>query len=253
MYGWTEAQDQELVSLTKSGKYFYSDIAELLGRRPASIRWRARKLGLPSYPADDKRVGQWNTKHAHLRGQAMRYYVDHTREETEKRFGLTRSEFKSLMTVSYRMAEFKHLRKDTRTKELWTSKDYKFLLRHAGLKPRSWIAKKLKRGGVQGIKDRLEKLQVASRTLNGMTLSQYRQAFEKEPVWLVETDAGPGGGISKASHFKIVPWVQIQEDIKKRRVSSSELLEQIVDSMALFQRWVHGKNAKRNIKRICTT
>lgn len=154
------------------------------------------------------------------------------------------------MSISYRLPEFAHLRKDQRQHREWTTEEYIFLLRHAGLKPRDWIAKKLKRGGPIGIKERLQKIGVSSRTLNGLTVSQYRVAFGKEPSWYLETKAGPGNGsnVAMVGYYKIVPWVQLEKELRNRRICSDPTFETVIGTMSVFQKWVHGRSYIQSLK-----
>lgn len=249
---WTKAQERELTQLANQEKFFFTEIAEKIGKSPAAVRWKAKQLGLASsksYLLD--RMGKWNSKHSHLREPVMRYFMSHTAEETQKKFKLTQSEFKSITTVSYRDPKLKHLRKDKRNHNPWSAREFKFMLQHAGLKPRAWIAKRLKRGGPLGIKDRLETLGIASKSVNGITLSQFREAFGKEPGFYLETEAGPGRGKYSATYYKIIPWVWLDQEIKARRLKTAPVFRQLVCSMAMFQEWIFDGDALDKLQRIC--
>lgn len=253
-YGWTPELDAELARKAKQGGLFYSEIAKALGKKPDSVRWRAKKLGLPSsrqFVQD--RMGKWNSKHAHLRGPVMKYFVTHTWEETLQKFGLEQRELKSIFTAGYRMAEFKHLRKETRDHSAWNTKQLTFLLRHAGLRPRKWIAEKIGRGNEVCIKERMQILGVASRNMQGLTLSQFRQAFENEPDFYLKTDAGPDGGskTSMPTRWKIIPWVWLDAEIKAKRLKTVKELRMLISARAMFQEWIFGGNALAKMKRIC--
>lgn len=240
------------------GSLFYSEIAERLGRKAGAVRWKARKLGLPtgrSRPAAQSRMGQWNSIHAHLREEVLRYFLTHTPKETTERFGLSAKEFKSLMTTAYRQPGFKHLRKTTRDHSRWNAKQLKILLRYSGLRQRKWVAEKIGRGNVQScIKERLNKLGVASRNLQGITLSQYRQAFDSEPRFYLQTDAGPigvSGKWNRSTHWKIIPWVWLDKEIKAKRLGASEEFARLISARAMFQDWIFEGNALAKMKRIC--
>lgn len=233
---WTKEKINEVKNMVAAGMT-NMDISKKLGKSQAAIQIIAFRYwgGNPNYRIQ-------KTKHKHLRGPVMKYFVTHSAEETMKHFKLTRSEFKSILTIGYRLPEFAHLRKDTRIKREWKSKDYKFLLRHAGLMPRDWIASKLGRGGIMGIKDRLEKLGVSSRTLNGITLSQFREAFGKEPSFYLKTKAGPGRN-ETPTYFKIIPWVYLNKELREKRLMAPKVFCQLAATMALFQEWIFEGDA----------
>jgi len=248
--GWTEAQKAELINLALSNEFNYADIARKMNKNDATVRHQAKKLGLPSKIAIHKK-GQWNIKHAHLREPLLRYYLTHSAEECQKHFKLSPGEFKSCLTYAYISPNLKHIRKETRTHEPWSLSQLLFLLRHSGLRPRSWIAKKLKRGNAHScIKERLERLGIASRTINGLTLSQFRSLFGKEPKYFIKTDAGPGRGKNSSTYFKIVPWVYLAKDLKANRLKTSRPMRNLIYSMALFQEWIFEGNALVKIKKI---
>lgn len=254
-YGWTEEDEMKLRRFRAQNTLLYTEIAEKLGRSVQSVRWKAKTLGLPSTQKTlSHRLGAWNAKHKHLRLPALRYYQAHTAKETAKRFGLTDREFKSLITVTYKTAAWKKLRKETRTHEPWSAKELKFLLRHAGLVPRKKIMEKIGRGkNVCHIKERLQTLGVASRTIQGITLSQYINAFGERPRFFLKTSAGPDGGAKGTlpTRWKLVPWVWLDQELKAKRLKTAPEFRMLVSSMAMFQDWIFEGNALRKMKRIC--
>lgn len=183
----------------------------------------------------------------------MKYFVTHTWEETKEKFGLTQSELKSIFTVGYRLPEFKHLRKETRDHSPWSVKQLSFLLRHTGLRPRKWIAEQIGRGNEVCIKERMQTLGLASRNMQGLTLSQFREAFGCEPDFYLQTDAGPDGGpkASLPTRWKIVPWVWLDRELKEKRLKTVRELRMLISARAMFQDWVFGGNALAKMKRIC--
>lgn len=249
-YFLTEKEKADVLSMALSGEILNKDIAAKFGRRPSAVSYCLRKLGVRN-TAKDKVMGKWNIKHAHLRESAMRYFVTHTAEETEKKFKLTHSEFKSLMTYGYRDKTLLHVRKDKRRHDSWTAYEFKFLLQHSGLMPREWIAKKLKRGGLEAIRGKLEQLSIASKSVNGLTLSQFREAFNKEPDFYLQTKAGPGQGKYNATYFKIIPWVWLDQELKAKRLKTHKIFRKLIASMALFQEWFFDGDALIKMQRIC--
>lgn len=197
-----------LTTLARDKTLFYSEISKQMNEKVQTVRHHARRLNLGK--GGISRMGEWNNKHAQIRVQVMTYFLNHSAKDTWEKFKLTESEFKSLMTVSYTRTELKHLRKDKRRRDAWTTREYKFMIQHSGLMSRDWIAKKLKRGGTEAIRGKLEFLQISSRTLNGITISQFRQAFQKEPGFYLKTKAGPGKGKYSSVFYKIIPWVYLR-------------------------------------------
>lgn len=249
-YGWTDKETLEIVNMASSGAILNKDIAAYFDRRPAAVTFKLKTLGIKN-TAIKYVIGKWNSKHAHLREDLLRYYLTHSAEECQKRFKLTPSEFKSCLIYAYRIPEFKHLRKETRRHDAWTAYEFKFLLQHSGFRSREWIAKKLKRGGHLGIKDRLEMLGVASKSVNGLTLSKFREAFNKEPDFYLKTKAGPGRGKYSATYYKIIPWVWLDQELKAKRLKTHKIFRKLIASMALFQEWVFEGDALIKMQRIC--
>lgn len=251
---WTETEIRKLMRLASQNKYFYTEIAKTLGKKPQPVRDKARKLGLLSTKRTlAHRFGKWNQKHSHLREPVMKYFLTHTMEETRKRFGLTKSEIKSLFTVGYRMSRFKHLRKETRDHSPWTLNQLKILLRYSGLRSRLFVAKKIGRGNVKScIKERYMKLGIASRNLQGLTLSQFVQVFGRRPEYFLQTDAGPHGGRSGLlpTRWKIIPWVWLDRQIRKNKLKTSVEMRYLISARAMFQEWIFEGNALRKMENI---
>lgn len=250
---WKSDQIKEVLRLALTGDVLNKDIAAKFDRKPAAITFLLKKHGVKNQAAR-KIVGKSNSKHSHLREKVMRYFLNHTKDETCKKFGLLDREIKSLFTIGYRLPEFKHLRKDKRNHKSWTVDEYKFLLQHCGLKSRDWIAKKLKRGGELGIKDRLDILNISSKSINGLTISQYRVLFGKNPEFYLQSSAGPHRKLksrkNSASYYKIIPWVYLNEQIKLKRLKTVDPMIKLINSMALFQNWVFEGNALVKMKKI---
>lgn len=246
---WRKDEYDLLGQLIKDGLTNH-EIAEIIERPRGAIAIKAQLTfgGNPNY-----RIRK--TKHKHLRLSALKYFMNHTFEETMERFGFTKSELKSCLTVSYvSHPEWAHIRKDKRNHSSWTAKEYRFLLQCSGLQSRDWIAKQMGRGGELGIKDRLDSLSVSSKSLNGLTISQFRQAFGFDPSFCIHTKAGPKRKAkcktNSASFYKIVPWIWLDSEIKKGRLQTVEPMKKIIASMALFQKWVHGKDPLKNMQKI---
>lgn len=248
-YFISEYEAAEIVSMALSGNILNKDIAKRIGRNPGAVSYCLRRIGVKN-TAKDKIIGKWNNIHAHLREPLLKYFLNHSAEECQKKFNLTASQFKSCITYAYKQPELTHIRKDNRRHDPWSTKELKFLLKHCGIMPRDWIAKELSRGGELGIKDRLELLGISSKNLNGLTLSQFRQAFGIEPKFFIQTKAGPGYGKYSPTFYKIIPWVWINTEIKNGRLKTHPMFVQLVSSMAIFQEWIFEGNALRKLKRI---
>jgi hypothetical protein len=237
---WTTAQDAELLRLAKSGRLFASEIAELVGRTKEAVRYRLRKLGLDlaKRAKASGRMGQWNAVHAHVRQRAMRYFLTHSFEDTMKKFKLTKSQLKSLMTASYRDEKCAHLRKDKRRHDVWSFDETMFLLRHAGLQERRWIAARLKRGTMQSVKEMTSRLGSKTRYINGLP-KRLAEELIGHQVEGFKTKAGPTGPGVDCRPI-IVPWVTLYSEARKAVPCPPEHIADVLRAMAQFQRRIHG-------------
>lgn len=260
-----------LRTLCARNTLFMSEISEKIGRSPATTRWKAKKLGLWSKP--EGRFAEWNVKHKHLREPVMRYFLKHTMKETQDHFGLTESEVKSIFTVGYRDPKFKHLRKDTRRRDSWTQDELLFLTRHAGVQPRTWIAKKLKRGTDESVKECLSRLKIGVRYMNGMPWTWAQELFGEEAAHLtIHTKAGPCGPTghhgAADTRYRLLPWTEAHRlleagltrpllgkgrcrpDRRRRaeRLQVSDETRIAIRALARFQRWIHGMQSSRGIR-----
>ena len=238
---WSDNEQLLLGNLIEAG-FTNKEIAKMMNRSLVAVRIKSQR-----YYSGNK---NGKTKHAHLREKVLTYFLNNSAEETKKHFNLTDSEFKSLMTVAYGQKSLRHLRKDERNKRPWMAHHYKILLQNAGIKPRSWIAKKIGKGNVNScIKERLEKLGIASRTFNGLTLTSYGRLFGKNPRKFLKTNAGPGRGKHAPTFFKIVPWVEINKDLKDKYVETTNLMKLVIDARAQFQNWIFDGEYKSKIEK----
>lgn len=250
---WTKAEETRLKALAKDRSLFASEIAEILGRNPQTVRCKLRTMGfdLAGRAKQSGRLGGWNAKHAHIRVRAMRYFLTHTVEETRDRFQLTASEFKSLQTVAYRDPKCAHLRKDSRRKDPWSFDETMFLLRASGLQPRIWIARKLKRGGVHAVKEMVSRLNSNTRYINGLPKRLAEELVGRE-VEGFKVKAGPSGRSVDCRPI-IVPWVIIYSEARRSKAVPEHILA-AVRAMASFQKRVHGtrgiKDTVASVKRI---
>lgn len=246
---WTQAEIEELKRLNSEGKYFFSEIAETMNRKPGIVRYMARKLGLKSHLRVQGRKGEWNSKHANLREPVFKYFLDHTFDETREHFKLTQSELKSIFTAGYRDPKLQHLRKDSRRKDGWDDSELIFLLRHSGIQSRTWISRKLKRGGVHSVKESLSRLHLPSRYVNGMSRGWAVEVFGEDIVPAgIKTKAGPSTPTKGIDcRYRLIPWITCETLTSKKKVSQEMRLA--ISTMAQFQRWIHGwKSDKRILK-----
>lgn len=237
---WPREKEMQLRGLVRTGRYTYPEIARKMGISKHMAVMKAGYLGLknPVYR-------QRKTKHKHLRRPVMEYYLNHSALECQKRFGLTPSEFKSILTVSYRDPELKHLRKDTRTKRPFKHEDWIFIAAHAGLMPRGWIAKKLGRsrdGRFHVVKERLRSAGVSTRYLPGLTHSLAKGLLPEVAFVSILTKAG-SPGCSGNTQTRIVPWVMLEDLTRSRRIDPT--VRAGIRAMARFQRWVYGAKTNR--------
>lgn len=237
---WTTTDIARLRALAR-GDLFATEIAEQLGKSAGAVRYKLRRLGLdPAARAKRSgRLGQWNAKHAHLRRPVLEFYLTHSAGETQKKFGLTAREFKSLLTVSYRDPKMTDLRKDTRRHDPWSFDEIVFLLRHAGLRERRWIAAKLNRGGVDAVKEMVARLGANTRYINGLPKRLAEELVGHE-VHGFKVNAGPDGrhaGID--CRPIIVPWVRLYYEAKRSQTTPAHLVDAL-RAMARFQQRIHS-------------
>lgn len=243
---WTQNQLAQLQELVQSGNYTYPEIAEKMGRSRSECQQRAEYMGLKN-PTYIKR----RSKHKHLRKSVLKYYMNHSAKEVQEKFKLTPSEFKSCLTVAYKNPEWAHLRKDQRRKDLWSVQEIKTLLQYSGLKPRNWIGRKLKRGGVHSVKESLSRLKIKSKHLNGMPVGWVETLVGKDLEGFLKTKAGPNGGDGKDLFcFKIIPWVKLNQMIHDQKQINTEV-QSAIRALSRFQAWVYGtKDVARITKMI---
>lgn len=229
---------QKLLEQRKSNK----EIADILGTSYATVAIFVRRhLGGNPY----------KTKHKHLREPVMKYFLKHTAQETICKFKLTSSEFKSIMTVGYKMPEFAHLRKDTRMKEPYTLKSLLLLFQLSGFVQRDCIAKAIGRSNSRVIKEKMQNLGLNStKNMNGITFSQYVDVFGDEPKQFIRTQAGPFNSL-RDYFFRLVLWSDIDNWLKDGLIRTDDVMNAYVSAMATFQRWFFKtENIKPKVKRL---
>jgi hypothetical protein len=248
---WTKQELDQAKNMIGEG-LLIKDIAQKFGVRPNTASMILRRHGIKN-DNYKKTIGSWNIKHKHLRKDVMMYFMKFTENETKKKFGLTDSEFKSLMTAGYGMPELRNYRKDKRTKRKWTLGELINILKMSGIKSRDEIAKELNRGNQRVIKEFLMKKQIITpKYTNGLTVSVFVELFGEYPDFFIQTSAGPGSrnmktNVQATSNFKIVPWVYIDDWIKNTSKNIPDFLKKTAEAMAVFQEWIHEGNAYANL------
>jgi len=237
---------------SKKAVDFHDDIKSLIGLGKTNPEI-AEELGLSRAQVScyvQKKLGGNNnylkkkTKHKHLHKKILELRLKKTDKEIRKLLKLSKSEMKSCMSLAYRDPSLKHLRKETRRRDAWTTEELRFLLKWSGIIPRKEINKYLKRGKSDNvIKEKLQKLGLCSKNVNGMTFSQFRNMFKNDPEYYIATTAGsPASTFAKYANWKIVPWCHINEMLKSKKIYHSEAIEIYIEAMAMFQRWIHGED-----------
>ena len=224
-----------------SGTMTNPEIGKALGRGAASVQLKLKYLGFgnPAYRIQ-------KTKHKHLRRPVFEYFLTHSWKETKERFRLTDSELKSIFTVGYMDPSLAHLRKDTRNREPWGLKDWLFMARRLGLRPRKHIGVKLGRGKDRVIKERLKSINAASKYLNGMPRKWAAELWGDENLPSgIKTDAGPSGQRGNF-HFVIIPWPEALE--LAQSFKTPEHVRQGIEAMSKFQLWIHGTKHKKSLR-----
>lgn len=224
----------------------YPQISDELGLTRAQVSCYSQRFlgGNPNY------INK-KSKHKHLHKKILEMRLKISDKEIMQKLNLTKSEMKSCMTYAYKNKELSHLRKETRRRDSWSNKELKFLLQWSGIIPRKEINDYLKRGNSEiVIKEKLQQLGLCSKNVNGMTYSQFTSLFKTEPFFYIETSAGsPASKFAKFANWKIVPWCHIDEMIKNKDIEHTEAIETYINSMATFQRWVHGENYWKSLTR----
>lgn len=247
---WTDKEIAQLKKLAAPRKLFAKEIAQKIGRPATATRWKLNQLGIDFIPRD--RMGRWNAKHAHLREAVFRYFLNHTREECEVKFGLTPSELQSCFTVGYRDPKLAHLRKETRRQDHWSIDETLFMLRHSGLRERKWIAKKLKRGGMHAIKEHSRRLNqgvkkrgLFTKQMHGLPRKIVEERLGIDGLKSIVTKAGPVNP-EQSYRYIIVPWVTLAAFFKAHpHFPVAEEFRSGVRAMARFQMWIYGTRSER--------
>jgi hypothetical protein len=174
----------------------------------------------------------------------MRYYADHSYSECAKKYKVPIVRIKTYTYLARKRGlEFK--RKDFRRKDAWALKETLFLIRNAGIVPREYIAKRLKRGSYHSVKEALARLKCSSVYINGIPASWFH--IEKIKKRAIETRARSGGNKKNKTGFhpKIVLWVDLNE---LKDLIENDSLKSTIRAMALFQAWIHGTKNRQTIK-----
>lgn len=223
------------------GKHYIKDIAEELRENPKAIAYWCRKNRIETIR---KKNGHPNSKYSHLHKDVLTYFLDHTFDETAKHFHLSAGELKSCFTYAYRDKSLTHLRKDTRTKELWTAKEVIQMTKMLGLLKRKDIAIKLGRGHAHhSVKEFwANRGSGETRYINGMSMKWCNELFGIESTeWSLKTKAGP----PNYEHI-IVPWAYLWELVRYKR-NLPPHIKSCVKAMARFQKWLYKGSKPKKI------
>lgn len=204
------------------------EIAKSLGWTRAKVAIIAQRKcgGNPNYR--DKK-----TKHKHLRKDVLEAFQNMTAKDAAEKFGMTMSEFKSCLTVAYKMSELSHIRKDTRTHRKWEVEEIITMLKYCGILSRDEIAKIINRQHSRVIKEKLNWLGVSSRNINGINLGQFKKLFGRMPEYQIRGRAGPR--VSE-TNFVIVPWFHVVESYSS--IPHDKTLLEIFRCYAKFQSYI---------------
>lgn len=231
----TKDQVKTAKDLLQSEDLYVSEVARRFGVSANTLHYAAKSYGV--ILKSRKKQGQGNRVYSHmLVRRVFEYFLTHSQKETEEKFSLTTTHFRSIFTNGYKTKELSHLRKDTRVKEGWTTKEYLFMLRRCGLMSRKSIGMAMGRSkSHHAVKEKLALLGGGeSRYLNGICArwADYLKTSEIPEKFLIKTKAGPPG----YEHI-IVPWVIFEKytDIPHARM------------MAKYQRFIFSGFTDRRI------
>lgn len=161
------------------------------------------------------------------------YRLKHGTAKTAKKFKLTPGQ----ISHASQMATKRNPdlpRFDNRRRDPWSAKELTYLLKYAGIKSRQEINEKLKRGKTDiVIKEKLDKLGVSSKNMNGISFLQFQNIFGEQPELFVN-----------GTRFKIIPYCYIVKFIRRKRIKIDDSLRIYFETMATFQKWIHGGNLK---------
>lgn len=184
--------------------------------------------------------GQHHRKYKDLYRPVGEYFLTHTAEETCNFFKITKGQFKSIFCYIYKQKQFSDLRKDCRDKRPWSVEDIRIMLCLAGLVPRGKIAKIINRNNARVVKEKMQKLGIPLRIVNGMTYSSFVSFFNY-------TNEVKIFGI-EGNKFNIVLWVTIEDMINNNILKVDRSFLRYIQIMASFQRWIHqSKNPELSI------
>ena len=167
----------------------------------------------------------------------MTFFLKNTFKATAKKFDLTERQLKVCMTLAYKEPTLKNMRKDARTKRLWNTEEYLTMLQLCGLVQRSTIAKILDRGTSRVIKERLVKLGVSSKNINGLTLKQTRSLLGNDvKLDPIHTTAGSINAVGTCFCFKIMLWTELETLVTD--IDIPEVFKNFIYCMSDFQSWL---------------
>ncbi len=214
------------------------EISEVLGFDLGVVRRFVR-----SEYGGNKNFMKRHTKHKHLRKELLELRVIYklTNSEIRKRLNLSESEFRSCLDKAYKDKKLKKLRIQPKTKGPWNEDDLKFLLKWSGILSIGEIAKNV-RGGTKGytVKGKLHNLGIRGNMVNGLSFDEFITLFGKEPKYFLLTSAMTQK--FRSGKLKLVPWCYIDELYRNGEIYHSKVLGKYIESMALFQKWIHGED-----------
>lgn len=239
---FTEKEYLQIKQLIKDGNT-YVQIAKELNRSVCSINVFCRKKNIRS-----KYIKLITKSKPSKKLEIATYFLNHSQKETCEKFNITENNFKSIMTLFYRIDKFKNIRKDKRNHNKWSLNESIIFAKYSGLISRDSIAKKLNRGSFHSIKEHMKRIGTKSKYINGIPYSmlEYWGIDEK---YKIRTKACSGAR-SGTFHQIIIPWVSLAIEIDK----IPEEFKDAIRSMAKFQMYIHkSKNyisCQKKIKEI---
>lgn len=230
---WTKEQEDKLRKLISENRLTNVEIAKYFGVSGSVVASKLQKMKL-----NNTTYRKRQTKHKHLRKDALTFFLTHSFAETIAHFNLTASEMKSLFTTAYRDPKLAHLRKDHRVKTSWSFDETMFFLRHAGLQSRAWIAGKLGRGSKDSVKQLASRMSCNTKFMNGFSLRLARELLDDPYLEGIKTKTGPK---SKSTDFRYitVPWVVLYSKGKHSKKLPPHILS-CLKVLARFQKRIHG-------------
>lgn len=190
---WGVEETEKLRQLYKL--HTHDEIADRLGRTKNQVLSKAKRIGLGYAGAHSNRSREKLIEDA----KVVEHYINHGREETLTRFGITPHRFMMMRKKIYAHEEFKHLRSNKK----WTADEILYFAQRAGLIAIKILNRNLGRGKAERSSSPTAKLPIKADTFNGFNQKEASELVGRyvEGIQVYRVDGRPLRAI--------VPWVTL--------------------------------------------